>query len=57
MKDQSGYLNGIAVPIDEPSYIVHHLFILECSNFALVLFHLLNQIARAFQVCVLDYQP
>lgn len=30
MKDQNGFLNGIAFPIGEDSPIVNYIFIIEC---------------------------
>lgn len=40
MKDQNGYLNGIAFPINEDSPIVLYNFIIECSDGPLILFHI-----------------
>lgn len=54
MKDQNGYLNGIAFPINEDSPIVLFNLISECSNAPLVLFYIFYQVKSSFQTCLLD---
>ena len=44
MKDQNGYLNGVAYPIEDYSNIVSLFIILVCESFAWILFYILYQI-------------